>query len=100
MQELPSEVPPSFVALFQEPGRLKPNRPWAEIAQRHELCEDLAQMLTETARTKRWELHATEADVLARIGRGLHESSPLDLSPQEVQWVLRRLAELLGWAPC
>lgn len=91
------EVPPSFVALFVAPGRLKPREPRGVIAQRYELCEDLAQMLTDTARTQLWELHATEADVLERIGRGLAEG-PLDLSADEAQWVLRRLAELLGWA--
>lgn len=91
------EVPPSFVALFLAPGRLKPREPQAVIAQRYELCEDLAQMLTDTARTKLWELHATEADVLERIGQGL-AAGPLDLTPDEAQWVLRRLAELLGWA--
>lgn len=90
------EVPPSFVALFLEPGRIKPREPWAVISQRYELCEDLAQMLTDTARTKLWELQATEADVLERIGRGL-AAGPLDLSADEAQWVLRRLAELLGW---
>lgn len=91
------EVPPSFVALFVAPGRIKPREPWAVIAQRYELCEDLAQMLTDTARTQLWELHATEADVLERIGRGL-AAGPLDLTPDETQWVLHRLAELLGWA--
>jgi hypothetical protein len=90
------EVPPSFVALFLEPGRIKPREPWAVISQRYELCEDLAQMLTDTARTKLWELHATEADVLERIGQGLAQG-PLDLSTDEAQWVLRRLAELLDW---
>ena len=38
-------VPPAFVALYLAPGRLKPTRPAAEIAQRHEFCEDLAQSL-------------------------------------------------------
>ncbi|MFN3416480.1 MAG: ATPase with chaperone activity [Caldimonas sp.] len=90
------EVPPSFVALFVEPGRIKPREPWAVISQRYELCEDLAQLLTDTARTTLWELQATEADVLGRIGRGLAQG-PLDLSTNEAQWVLRRLAELLGW---
>lgn len=89
-------VPPSFVGLFIEPGRIKPRESAAHIAQRHELCEDLAQMLTDTARTKLWELQATEADVLERIGRGLAEG-PLQLSAAEAQWVLHRLAELLGW---
>ena len=42
-------VPPSFVDLYLPHGQIKARLPKAEIAQRHELCEDLAQMLTETA---------------------------------------------------
>jgi hypothetical protein len=90
------EIPPSFMALFVAPGQLKPREPLGVIAQRYELCEDLAQMLTDTARTQLWELHATEADVLERIGQGL-AAGPLNLTPDEARWVLRRLAELLGW---
>jgi len=89
-------VPPSFIALFVAPGRTRPGESREHIAARHELCEDLASMLTDTARTRLWELGITEADVLQRIGRGL-PSSGLDLSEAETRWVLTRLAELLGW---
>jgi hypothetical protein len=90
-------VPASFVALFTPGGRLKPTVPWAHIAERHEFCEDLAQLLTDTARQQLWALKVTEADVLERIGRGLRgEGAPVDGA--EAQWVLTRLAELLGWA--
>jgi hypothetical protein len=58
--------PESFTALFVPPGRLRPTETHEHIAQRHELCEDMAQMLTETAQTKRFELGVTEADVLTR----------------------------------
>jgi hypothetical protein len=90
------EVPPSFIALFVEPGRIKPNAPRAEIQQRYEFCEDLASMLTETAQSRLWELGITEADVLARIHGGLL-SGEVGVNATEAQWVLRRLAELLGW---
>jgi hypothetical protein len=43
-------VPDAFVALFQPPGARRASAPREVIAARHELCEDLAQMLTETAR--------------------------------------------------
>ena len=39
-------IPPSFIALYQEPGRTKPNAPRDVITQRYEFCEDLATMLT------------------------------------------------------
>jgi hypothetical protein len=90
------EVPASFIALFVPPGRSRPTATRAHIAARHEFCDDLAQLLTEQASTKRWELGVTEADVLQRVHRGLlAEGAPVDAA--EAGWVLRRLAELLDW---
>ena len=88
-------VPPSFIALYVEPGRLKPRAPRSEIAERYEFCEDLAQMLTERARTLQWELGVTEDDVLDRCRRGLLADDAMP--PEQARWVVRRLAELLGW---
>ena len=89
-------VPPSFIELFIEPGRLKPRESREHIAQRYEYCEDLAQMLSETARDKLWQLQVTEADVLERMHRGLRAGAPGG-DEAEARWVVRRLAELLGW---
>ena len=90
-------VPPSFIALFVPPGRLKPTETRETIAARYELCEDLAQMLTEHALTKRFELGVAEDDVLERVLAGLHTGGVV--SVDEARWVVRRLAELLDW-PC
>lgn len=90
------EVPPSFIALFVPPGRIKPTASREHIRERYEFCEDLANMLTETASTRLWEMGIAERDVLERVGDGLREG-PIGLSPEESTWVLRRLAELLGW---
>jgi hypothetical protein len=89
-------VPPSFIELFTTPGRTKPNAPREEISARYELCEDLASMLIDRASTTRWELGVTETDVLERIRRGLLTGDAV-VTPPEAQWVVRRLAELLGW---
>jgi hypothetical protein len=91
-------IPPSFIALFVEPGRIKPSASREAIAERYEFCEDLATMLTERARTMQWELGVTEADVLERMHRGLREPAS-GLQAAEAGWVTRRLAELLEW-PC
>ncbi len=88
-------VPPSFIALYVAPGRTKPAAARAEIAERYEFCEDLAQMLTERARTLHWELGVTEDDVLERVHRGLRADDTLP--PSHARWVIRRLAELLEW---
>lgn len=90
-------VPRSFIELFTPPGRLKPTAPREHIAERHELCEDLAQMLTEPARARLFELGITEADVLQRTLDGLREGAVVE--PAEATWVVRRLAELLDWPP-
>ena len=89
-------VPPSFIALYVEPGRLKPSAPRLEIAARYEFCEDLAQMLTEQAMDKRWQLSITEDDVLQRMLGGLCGTDSVVNEP-EARWVVTRLAELLDW---
>jgi hypothetical protein len=89
-------VPPSFLALFVEPGRIKPNQPLAVIRDRYGYCEDLANLLVETAKARQAELGITECDVLGRIETGLREGDVLG-SAQEADWVMTRLAELLAW---
>jgi len=90
-------IPPSFVALFVPPGRIKPTASRQEIAARYGFCEDLAQMLTETARTMEFNLGIGEPEVLERCLRGL-AGGDAGVNPLEAVWVLRRLAELLEWA--
>ena len=89
-------VPASFIALFVEPGRHKPNATAAHIAARHDTCEDMAAMLAEPAKTILWQLGVHESDVLQRIHAGLLTAES-GVSPAEAAWVTRRLAELLGW---
>jgi hypothetical protein len=89
-------LPASFVALHIAPGRNRPTASRAEMSERHEFCEDLATLLTEPAATRRWELGVTADDVLQRMHQGLLAGDPV-VSPAEAWWVIRRLAELLGW---
>ena len=89
-------LPPSFIALFIEPGRIKPSASRDEIAARYETCEDLAVLLTEQAKTVLWQLGVTEVDVLTRVHRGLLDPGS-GVSAAEAQWVTRRLAELVDW---
>ncbi len=90
------DIPQSFVALYLAPGRQKPSLQRAELAGRYELCEDMAQMLTETARQMEFSLGITEADVLARCLQGLRVE-PAVVTKAESTWVITRLAELLNW---
>ena len=89
-------VPPSFIALFVEPGRIKPSASREHIYARYDLCEDMANLLTEQASNKLWELGITQADVLERIHRGLL-TQDVGLKELEAGWGVRRLAEILGW---
>lgn len=90
------EIPPSFMALFMAPGRLKPNAPRELVASRYELCQDMANMLTEFAKNMLFSLGITEADVLSRCLQGFRGDAPV-LSEAESDWVICRLAELLDW---
>ena len=91
------EIPQSFMALFIEPGRSKPNAIREVVSGRYELCEDMAVMLTETARNVFFDLGITERDVLARIRQGL-VSDGSGFNERESAWITRRLAEMLDWA--
>lgn len=91
-------IPESFMALFGVPGRSKSSEPRAVVQERYELCEDMAQLLTQTASTMQFSLGITEADVLQRVRQGL-EGEDSAFRPAEADWVTRRLAELLNWDP-
>ena len=91
-----SSVPASFIALFVPAGRVKPSESRAHISARYEFCEDLAEMLTEHASTKLFELGVHETDVLERMFQGLVADASV-VNADEAWWVVHRLAELLAW---
>lgn len=90
------DIPQSFIALFMEPGRSKPAATRFFIAQRYELCEDMANLLTHTAQEMLHGLGIAERDVQERCYRGLLAGDAV-FKPAEALWVVRRLAELSGW---
>ena len=90
------DVPDSFVALFIEPGRQKPNATHTTVIARYELCEDLANHLYEHARAQHHDLGIGESEVLSRVLLGLEQPAS-GVNAGEARWVVRRLAELEGW---
>lgn len=91
-----SVIPRSFVDLFVPAGAIKPRESRAVIAARYELCEDMAQMLTEHAGMKQFELGVTPEDVLERVHHGLLVTGSV-VETNEAMWIISRLAELLNW---
>ena len=90
-------IPASFLLLYTPAGRTKPTPPRQWLEDRHELCEDLAQLLTEKVRDKIWQLGITQSDATERIERGLPDLG-LELSEAECQWVMTRMHEILQWS--
>jgi len=95
-EEYQIEIPQSFMALFVDPGCSKPNAPRDVVAARYELCEDLANLLTQTADNMMYSFGITERIVLERCRLGLVGEDAVVTEP-ESDWVIRRLCELLGW---
>ena len=92
------EPPPSFVALFASPSGYKLLEPMSTVRQRYELCEDLAQALTEQASANLFKSGGSEREVLEKMELALTtEESPI--TAREAKWVVTRLAELSGWDP-
>jgi hypothetical protein len=89
------QVPESFIALYLDARqRLTASR--TTIATRYELCEDLANLLTDHCSTVHFRDGVDEATVLSRCHLGLL-APPTTVEPREAEWVVRRTAELLGW---
>lgn len=90
------EVPPSFSALYTAPGGQRLLKPADHVRDRYELCEDMAQMLTGQAAAAHFKVGGPEGDVLQQMLQVLG-TPEAPVSPQEAEWVVRRIAELLGW---
>ncbi|MDA8456217.1 hypothetical protein M4R22_15725 [Acidovorax sp. GBBC 3334] len=88
-------VPPSFIAVHSD-ARSRLTRPAAEVRERYELCEDLANHLVEQAQTLYHVQAPSESDILLRIYAGLCAPGS-GVEPPEARWTVLRLAELLNW---
>ncbi|HEY0857613.1 MAG TPA: hypothetical protein VGE16_11165 [Albitalea sp.] len=88
-------IPPSFVALHAD-ARQRLTVSLGELRARYEICEDLATHLVEHAGDVHRGIGVPEEDVLARCLAGLRAAQS-GVSAGEAAWIVRRLAELLGW---
>lgn len=92
------DIPPSFRALYEARRTARQKPVWTEVCACYELCEDMANLLVDTAQTMQFQLGITEADVLERVWQGLTLPDAV-VAPDEAQWVVSRLAELCAWPP-
>ncbi len=90
------DIPPSFFALHADAHGRRLRGPVALVRARYEVCEDLANHLSEHARLLAHVEVPSEDEVLLRIHAGLC-SQGSGVSVDEARWVVLRLAELLGW---
>ncbi len=87
-------VPESFMAMYQQRGRLTATR--EQIETRHEFCEDLASQVSEMCRTVQFAGDLSQSAALRKCFDGLVEP-PLSVSQPEARWVMCRVAEMLEW---
>lgn len=88
-------IPPSFQSLHTD-ARQRLTVPLTELRLRYEICEDLANHMVEHAGDVHRGIGVPEDEVLARCLAGLR-SPESGVSADEAVWVVRRLAELMGW---
>ena len=88
-------IPPSFFELYTD-ARQRLTVAMSELRTRYEICEDLASHMVEHAGEVHRGIGVPEDDVLARCLAGLRTAES-GVSAGEAVWIVRRLAELLGW---
>ncbi|MBB4222542.1 hypothetical protein [Variovorax guangxiensis] len=88
-------IPPSFFAVYTD-ARQRLSEPIGVVRERYEICEDLASHLVGHAQIQHHTEVPVESEILRRIHAGL-VAPESGVSAAEATWVVRRLAELLGW---
>lgn len=70
-----------------------------ELWTRYDVCEDLARKLAEYASRTMGQFGWSSDDVLEKVGKSLNRkvsAGEWDLSPAEIDWVMRRMRGLLS----
>ncbi len=89
-------IPDSFLDLHRDRSGSRLRTPLAEVRDRYEFCEDLAQQLMPQAQHVHFDLGLNEELVLQQMQVALNDEGSGLVEP-EAWWVVRRLAELLEW---
>jgi hypothetical protein len=100
MDDSQIHVPDSFIHLFVRRDQPVPRQRAAEIAQRFEVCDDMAATLLPRAQELQFKFGIAEADVIHKLLESLMpitQGPDAVLSEPEAQWVVCHMAEQLGW---
>jgi len=89
-------IPESFTEIYTDEQRGRLTIKKDELLRRYELCEDLANMLTERTSEQWFKTGWEKVEVLEQVRLGLVGDQGI-VSDAEGNWVVRRLEELLGW---
>ncbi len=86
---------PSFFAVYSD-ARQRLCEPIGVVRERYEICEDLASHLVGHAQIQHHTEVPVESEILRRIHAGL-ATPEAGVTTAEADWIVQRLAELLGW---
>ncbi len=89
-------IPESFTQIYTDAQRGRLTVTKDELLQRYELCEDMANLLTERTSEQWFKTGWEKAEVLEQVRLGLMGEQAI-VSEDEGHWAVRRLEELLGW---
>jgi len=89
-------IPEAFTAIHSDPIRGKLTISREELAQRFELCEDMANLLSDSTAAQWFKTGLEKEEVLEQVRQGLLGENSV-VSEPEAQWVVGRIGEVLGW---
>ncbi len=89
-------IPEAFTAIHSDPVRGKLTISREELAQRFELCEDMANLLSDSTAAQWFKTGQEKEEVLEQVRLGLLGENRV-VSEPEAQWVVGRIGEVLGW---
>lgn len=101
MKTMPTDsqiiIPDAFCAIYTDALRHRLIISKEDLAARFELCEDMANLLSESTAAQWFKTGHEKAEVLEQVHAGLMVSGSL-ANEAEAVWVVRRIEEVLEWS--
>lgn len=90
-------IPDAFCAIYTDALRHRLTIGKEELAMRFELCEDMANLLSESTAAQWFKTGHEKAEVLEQVHAGLLVSGSV-ANEAEAIWVVHSIEEELGWS--